>query len=237
MTLSFIAPQWQSALTRNGMAGFDAMWSLPTEWVEAPNYRRGGWSGVTRHQFDDGQWIYVKRQQNQYRRLARKPWQMRPTYFHEFLALQHLQTAAIPVVEWLYYGERDGAVILVTLAPPGYIDLATFAQRYSDRQLTIVMMRLLRVLRSLHRQRWQHGACYPAHVLVHPVTLQIVLLDLERFRQRFSAAAAARSDLSQLLRRSDFLSPAIRSHLSELYESAGRRQTPVFSLPRDPRHV
>lgn len=237
MTVSYIAPQWQSRLARNGMAGFDAMWSLPTEWVEAPNYRRGGWSGVTRHQLDDGQWVYVKRQQNQYRRLARKPWQMRPTYYHEFLALQRLQSAAIPVVEWLYYGERDGAAILVTLAPPGYVDLTAFANTQDAVQLRIVMMRLLRVLRSLHRNRWQHGACYPAHVLVHPVTLDIVLLDLERFRQRFSVAAASRSDFSQLLRRSNFLSPAIRAHLHALYERAGCRDVPVFSLHRDPRHA
>lgn len=237
MTVSYIAPQWQSRLDRNGIAGFDLMWALPTEWVETPNYRRGGWSGVTRHQLDDGQWIYVKRQQNQFRRMACKPWQMRPTYFHEFRALQRLQSAAIPVVEWLYYGERDGAAILATLAPPGYVDLTFFAKTQDDAQLRIVMMRLLRVLHSLHLNRWQHGACYPAHVLVHPVSLDIVLLDLERFRQRFSVAAAARSDFSQLLRRSHFLSPAISAHMHALYESAGRRDASALPLHRDPRHA
>jgi hypothetical protein len=237
VTLTFIAPSWHSVLARNALTEFDAMWSLPCDWVEAPNYRRGGWSGVTRHQLDTGQWVYVKRQQNQRRRLPQQFWQKRSTYFHEFLALQRLKSAAIPVVDCLYYGERADAAILVTLAPPDYIDLAVFARKHNATQLTIVMMRLLRVLRRLHRQRWQHGACYPAHVLVHPVTLKIMLLDLERFRKRLSMGAAARSDFSQLLRRSDFLTPAIRAHLHELYESAGRRNAPVFSLPRDPRNV
>lgn len=41
---------------------FDYFWSQRGEWVEEPNVRRGGESGVQRLMGSDGQLLYVKRQ-------------------------------------------------------------------------------------------------------------------------------------------------------------------------------
>ncbi len=41
---------------------FDYFWNQRGEWVEEPNVRRGGESGVQRLMGSDGQLLYVKRQ-------------------------------------------------------------------------------------------------------------------------------------------------------------------------------
>ena len=44
----FIADGWGALLRRHDLDTFEALWRLPEQWVEPPNVRRGGWSGVTR---------------------------------------------------------------------------------------------------------------------------------------------------------------------------------------------
>ena len=55
-------------LKRNGLDSFEAIWSLEAPWVEEPNFRRQGWSGVCRLTLDASEKqpvvIYLKRQEN-----------------------------------------------------------------------------------------------------------------------------------------------------------------------------
>lgn len=45
---AYINERWRSILAHNGLSDFDALWKLQAEWFEEPNFRRGGWSGVSR---------------------------------------------------------------------------------------------------------------------------------------------------------------------------------------------
>ncbi|HAM77146.1 MAG TPA: hypothetical protein DCQ09_16340 [Alcanivorax sp.] len=201
-------------LERYHLDNFDALWSLPHDWVEPINIRKGGWSGVVRVT-RDGDTFYVKRQYRQTRRMRSFPWRSRPTYYHEFLALNRLAQAGVPVVQWLLYTERDDAAILVTREPSGFMDLKTLFEMTSGRRLQAAASRLGTALALMHGQRWQHGACYPAHLLIHPETLEVRMLDLERCRRRRSRAAASRADLDQLSRRAGFLPPAALARISD----------------------
>jgi hypothetical protein len=51
-----------SQLALSGVDAFDAWLQLPGEWVEAPNIRRGGESGVKRIVGPNGQLLYRKQQ-------------------------------------------------------------------------------------------------------------------------------------------------------------------------------
>ena len=217
----FIADGWGALLRRHDLDTFEALWRLPEQWVEPPNVRRGGWSGVTPSRVIRVT-LYVKRQQGQRRRFAHRPWCSRPTYYHEFLALNRLSRLGVPVVEWLLYAEQDGAAILVTRAPSGFVDLKTLSEMSNGPRLQAGASRLGDALARMHALRWQHGACYPAHFLIHPETLAVRMLDLERCRRRRSRMAASTADLDQLTRRAGFLPPPVLARIVDAATAAAR---------------
>ena len=65
-----------------GEERFDRWWNTAGDWVEAPNVRRGGESGVQRLQLPDGTLAYVKRQVGHLYRSLRHPLG-RPTALRE----------------------------------------------------------------------------------------------------------------------------------------------------------
>ena len=74
---------------------FDYFWSQRGEWVEEPNVRRGGESGVQRIHASGGQLLYAKRQVGHFYRSLRYPFG-RPTVLRErdaLLALPGLHPA------------------------------------------------------------------------------------------------------------------------------------------------
>lgn len=221
-----VAAEWQRPLKQQILSDYDAFWEQPQNWVEAPNFRRGGWSGVVRMTLSDADGrariAYLKRQEGQRRRTLSSSGRARPTYYQEFLSLTHFRTLGAPVVDWVCYGERGPAALLVTLAPNGYLSLSELAARGDGALLDQALEATVMALGALHCHRWRHGSCYPAHVLVNPDTLEVRLLDLERSRRRRSVAAAARADLQQLVRRCSFLTP----DQVELMVRVARRHAP-----------
>jgi hypothetical protein len=73
----FIAGDWQQLLDGNGLDSFEALWTLDAGWFEAPNKRRGGWSGVSRCDLEVPEGgsvgVFVKRQQDHVYRSPRHP--------------------------------------------------------------------------------------------------------------------------------------------------------------------
>lgn len=200
-------------LSRHRLDHFDALWSLPPDWVEPINVRKGGWSGVVKL-VRDGVTFYVKRQHRQTRRLRSFPWRVRPTYFHEFQALKHLGEQGVPVVQWALYAERGDDAILVTRGADGFVDLNTLLKQGDAVLLRRAACRLSEALALMHRIGWQHGACYPAHLLVHPDSLEVRLLDLERSRRHWLSRYACKTDIDQLQRRACHLSAPILTLLT-----------------------
>jgi hypothetical protein len=46
--ITSIPPEYLSILTTNQLDTFDRIWHLKMDWIESPNQKRGGWSGVGR---------------------------------------------------------------------------------------------------------------------------------------------------------------------------------------------
>jgi hypothetical protein len=99
----------RSELQHHQLAGFGPLWSLATDWHEAPNERRGGWSGVSRHLLADGSAIFVKRQEDHLCRTLRHPLRGIPTFYREYRNILRLHRHAIGTLEALYYGDRRDA--------------------------------------------------------------------------------------------------------------------------------
>lgn len=182
---------------------FDLWWSLPGDWVEAPNERRNGWSGVVRTQFG-GRRCYIKRQCNHLCRTPAHPFGW-PTASREWHYLHRLHALGIVVPLPLYHASRPTAAgveaVLATAELTGFTPLSAQTGLTAPRRQALATA-VGHMLGVLHRARLQHGCLYDKHVMVcwRDDQAQVALLDLEKMRPRLRRSSAARRDLAQLRR-------------------------------------
>jgi len=195
---------------------FQRWWNTQGEWVEEPNQRRDGESGVQRirRREPEQPLLYCKRQIGHLYRSLLHPFG-RPTVLRELQALLAFTRLGVRVPELVYCGTRQQAgqwqALLVTAELQGFVSLEDWylqdlEQRFGPavqaRMLAAVGMTLARI----HQAHWQHGCCYPKHIFlkVHgegdAAWVEVALLDLEKSRRRLRRHAAARHDLRQLRR-------------------------------------
>jgi hypothetical protein len=195
---------------------FQRWWDTRGEWVEEPNRRRDGESGVQRVQLRGaGQpLLYCKRQVGHLYRSLLHPFGQ-PTVMREREALRAFSRLGVRVPELVYCEARrqQGAWqgLLVTAALDGFVSLEQWyadglAQRFGARLHRRMLATVGATLSKIHRARWQHGCCYPKHIFLRvsgagdATDVEVALLDLEKSRRRLRPLAAARHDLRQLHR-------------------------------------
>ena len=216
------------------LGNFDHFWNQQGEWVEAPNVRRGGESGVQRIHNDDGNLLYAKRQIGHVYRSFFHPFG-RPTVLREQDALLALTRLDVGVPQIIFCGAQRDPVhkwraLLVTHALDGFVELEQwYAAGERERHGEALHERILQVLAEnlarMHKGRWQHGCLYMKHVFVRVsgegefAKAEVALLDLEKCRQRLTARSAASHDLKQLRRHSSFSESDWRK-LVYFYEAA-----------------
>ncbi len=191
---------------------FDQWLALPGEWVEEPNIRRGGESGVKRVFTTTGQMLYRKQQVGHIYRPLHHPFGY-PTAMREKKVL--LACAALNViVPKLVYAEcRKVAgvwqALLITEALDGFSSLEEcYADQQELRWGEPLHLRVLQevgaCLARFNLGRWQHGCLRMKHVFVRVQgeQIEIALLDLEKSRQSMTAKHAAKHDIKQIKRHS-----------------------------------
>lgn len=227
----------QPVITAHGLQTFDAWWDRHIDWFEAPNARRGGWSGVGKlvlaPQSGPAMTLFVKKQHNHGRRTWRHPWAGEPTFRREFERLQSLAQAGIGAPKVLLYGESrvagDQRAILVTENLHGLTDLeqalpgwVTLPQADRRQRLRAVAQ----AIRRFHDHGWVHRALYPKHIFVTaervnpsvaPIDLAVALIDLEKTRQIVGRWRRAHFDLSALHRHTEGLSDRDRLYFFKQY--------------------
>ncbi|MGV8919633.1 MAG: lipopolysaccharide kinase InaA family protein [Pseudomonas sp.] len=213
---------------------FAYYWSQRGEWVEEPNRRRGGESGVQRIQAASGQLFYFKRQTGHIYRSWLHPFG-RPTVLRERDALAGLTQLNIKVPKLIFSGaERDAdnkwRALLVTAALDGFDELENWyaaggREQYGEAVHDRLLAEIALTLARMHQGRWQHSCLYIKHIFVRvtgdgpQANVEVALLDLEKCRRRLTARQAAHNDMTQLRRHSSF-STADWEKLVYVYEKA-----------------
>ncbi len=193
----FQSTHYQAIFAQNQLHDFDAIWAHDIDWFEAPNERRGGWSGVGRLQLEtpEGSFlrVFVKKQQNHGRFSLRNPIKGEPTFRREFEHLTFLEGRAFNAPRVVFYGEQSTKqqmrAILITVELTGFIPLDALSHQIATEEMSAQAKRTLLAsiassLRSFHQLNLMHRALYPKHIFVATAntTPQIALIDLEKAR-------------------------------------------------------
>jgi hypothetical protein len=198
---------------------FDYFWNQRGEWVEEPNVRRGGESGVQRVMGRDGQLLYAKRQTGHIYRSWLHPFG-RPTVLRELDALTGVSRLGVRVPQIVFCGAQPDPqykwrALLVTKSLDGFDELEKWEAaggraQYGEAVYERVLKDLAQNLARMHKGRWQHSCIYIKHVFVRVIgegdsaQVEVALIDLEKCRQRLTAYRAAAHDMKQLRRHSSF---------------------------------
>ena len=209
---------WQQILIDNNFNDFNSIWDLKTEWFEAPNIRRGGWSGVIKIDINTPQdkvGIFIKRQENHLTKTALHPIKGQPTFEREFNNILRLRKNNIPTLEPVYFAKRnqDGnhQAILITKELAGYIPLE------SERFLTtgdlikdkVHKARLFKAvaetIRAMHHHHFQHNCLFLKHLFIKPDgdSWDVKIIDLEKLKKTIFKRSAVHRDLYTLSRHAE----------------------------------
>lgn len=196
--LAYLSAKHAQALKQYQLHTFEQIWNHTVDWFEAPNERRGGWSGVGRLQLEVGSdaplCLFVKKQQNHGRLTLLHPFKGEPTFRREYKRLQYLHDHGIKAPEVVFYGEQlvenMRRAILVTEELHGYRPLDELTDAYfSQNKLTKrdkrkLLMTIAVALRNFHELGLAHRALYPKHIFIKndDHQAQVALIDLEKAR-------------------------------------------------------
>jgi len=214
-----------------GAAGDAAFWwSVQGDWVEAPNQRRGGFSGVQRVCLSSGECFYVKRQRNHLFRSARYPGG-RPTLLREWRSMQFCARVGVPTAIPVFFEmqrcEEGWDSILVTRDLRGYVSLdkGFAAGVWDSTQRATALRAVAKTLLILHLARRKHGHLYPKEVFVdldrrEPV---VAVVDWELSRYRLTPTRAAEPDVRRLMKSllNDALTRAELALFLDIYRQNG----------------
>lgn len=211
----YINERWRSILAHNGLSDFEALWKLEAKWFEEPNFRRGGWSGVSRCELNlpDGGTcaIFLKRQENHRARVWTHPVRGAPTFLREFRHIMHYQKCGAHTLVPVYFAMRkvgkDHRAILATEELTGFISMEDRVQVWlkegaPPRKLRLSMLgEIAKLLQNMNAHGIQHNCFFPKHVFVRVNSNGSVdarVIDLEKSRWRPSKTVCAIRDLYTL---------------------------------------
>lgn len=211
----YISEAWRPVLENNGIADFDALWQLEAGWFEAPNQRRGGWSGVSRYELTtpdgDKLGIFLKRQENHKTFSWRHPVKGVPTFLREFRHIMRYRAYGVPTLEPVYFAMRETnqghRAIIVTVELEGFVSLETLVLQgaLSFQIRKKVLQSVAALAGTMHRNHIQHNCFYPKHVFVRlndNGDVEARVIDLEKSRWRPTSRLCALRDLDTLNRHS-----------------------------------
>lgn len=207
-TMELFNPRKQKQLKSDDVARHEALWNLnKNQWYEAPNIRRGGWSGVCKASLsfiDAGkQSVFIKRQENHFYKSLRHCLTKRPTFEREYNNIIQFAKLGIPTLDVIYFSSKkvngNYQCILVTKELEGYQSLETLCLPLIEKKSRqAVLHSLSEAMRNMHAHGYQHGSLYPKHVFVKiniNGEVETCFIDLEKTRRRIFKIISSIKDL------------------------------------------
>ncbi len=191
---------------------FQRWWATEGDWVEEPNERRKGMSGVQRIE-RDGKTLYVKRQVAHLFHSLRYPFG-RPTIVREIQVIDELAAAGV-IVPKIVYGKAlqingEWRALLVTEDMKDFVSIGDWYEQNMhldcSPEVKAEMFKQIAVaFKKMHSVNRQHGCCYVRHIYVKSSGEVLAgFLDLEKSRRRWVRQKAVQHDFKQLEK---YLSP------------------------------
>lgn len=191
---------------------FQRWWATEGDWVEEPNERRKGMSGVQRIE-RDGKTLYVKRQVAHLFHSLRYPFG-RPTIVREIQVIDELAAAGV-IVPKIVYGKAlqingEWRALLVTEDMKDFVSIGDWYEQNMhldcSPEVKAEMFKQIAVaFKKMHSVNRQHGCCYVRHIYVKSRGEVLAgFLDLEKSRRSWVRQKAVLHDFKQLEK---YLSP------------------------------
>lgn len=215
----FIGKDWEPVLKQNRLDQFERLWAHEAGWFEAPNERRGGWSGVSRIALTtaDGRRVggFLKRQENHLCKTVRHPLRGEPTFAREFRNILRFKENGVPSLEPIYYAQRvvSGKLraILLTEELEGFLPLSVAQWQPGSERLSSkiekqgLFIAVASLMRAMHAANFQQNCCYPKHLFVKKTEqkgYEARVIDLEKVKWQPIQRNAILRDLYTLYRHS-----------------------------------
>lgn len=213
--------------TRQVLEEFQRWWATKGDWVEEPNHRRNGMSGVQKIE-QNGKTLYVKRMTHHLFYSLRYPLG-RPTIVREIQVIKELEQAGV-IVPKIVYGKAlkiDGEwrALLVTEEMAGFTCISEWYEEQPNNPATdeirLTMLRqVAQAFKGMHSIRRQHGCCYVRHIFVKTEgKIEAGFLDLEKSRRRWLREKAIRHDFAQLEKHLAPIPPADWQYVKDYYRT------------------
>lgn len=235
---AYLNPDWLPTLRYNQAEHFEQLWQLNQgDWFEPPNYRRGGWSGVTRTRLllsGDGEvGVFIKRQENHIYRAWENLFFPVSTFAREFKNILRFHKLGIPTLELVYFGQRkhqgNQQAILVTRELEGFLPLddekLQSNLKSNMRLRKLVIVKIAEALRHMHNHHMQHNCLYPKHLFIKALpdhSVELRLIDLEKVKWKMFRRQAMQRDLGTLHRHAEGWSKSDRLRLFLAYRQEQR---------------
>ena len=152
---------------------------------------------VFKVQASDGMNYFIKHDKPKGFLSCLKAW-FRSKSYAEMQSFMLLKNAGIPCVEYVGYGEYGKESMLVTKALDGFMSCQEYWYRYGGKDLEkaeLFFQQLCRLIRLLLERRIHHPDFHSANLMIHPESMDIVLIDL----YGVDAGTGSKADMECLL--------------------------------------
>ena len=227
----YLDPDLKDVFFQQGLADFDAWWSIDVPFIDELNHRGTGWSGVSFLKLEKkgGKAVsmYIKRQEDYKKRTLFHPLSGIPTFKKEFQNIQILFKLSVPTITPLYFAERyvkgKYQSILVTKALSNYVSLDSGIDHLNPRMQKQLMARCGAVTRKLNDNNYFHNSLYPKHLFysIEGSIVDVCLIDLEKLIWRPWKKTAMYKEIERFIRRRGTLSDTNMQIFLDSYLSSG----------------
>ncbi len=238
----FVSSEAKARLEANRLADFDALWQLDDDWIEDPNSRGSGFSGVVTRVLGDGEGaarrVYIKRQENHNTRTFAHPIRGIPTFQREFANIEALSRHGVPTIELLYFGMAEvkgkQRAILVSDALDEFTAVDEWFRhsrnQASEADVHAILRALVAAIKLIHQAGYRHGCLYGKHLFIRvprrdcqTADVEVRMLDFEKAHKCYFLRRAILRDLSQFVRHCDGLTDEDLDYLLDQYQGQADR--------------
>jgi hypothetical protein len=248
------APEFEHLLREADLMDIGSVSQREFDWFEAPNRRRGGWSGVTRIVLNpdapeaEQKAVFLKIQQNHYYIAPNTGFMKRLTFEREFAAMQALKPhcSAIPDVVMFAKWEENGneGSILVTESLDSWIPVRPWILGDLDEpaptgdRLQRALEAIAQTAREINTAGWVHMCFSAKHLFVKEQadsSFLTAVVDLEKTRKRIGLNRRTVKDCSHFMRHTPGLSEEGKMHFLKGYFQTDQLNSAQIAIIRKMR--